>query len=230
MSEMPLPQSTAKVARTLAREEVYTKLQDWVIDGTLAPSEVLHDARIAQLFGVSRTPVREALRRLEDEGLVETALNRWTRVAPVDLAATSEVYSIIEVLETFALQAAFTELRPQDLSQMRAANRAMREAGESGNVAAAIVGDEAFHQVWLARLGNVELLVLMARLKAKVRRAELCYFGEDLRTRESYREHAAIYKAIQQERLQDAIEALRANWRGSLARLRHTIVSKETRE
>src|SRR5579862_8519687 len=104
---MPLPVPTAKLTRTLAREEVYGKLQGWVIDGTLAPSEVLHDARIAQLLGVSRTPVREALRRLEDEGFVQTALNRWTRVAPIDLVAALEVYSIIEVLEVFALEQAF---------------------------------------------------------------------------------------------------------------------------
>ncbi len=73
---MPLPQSKNKLSRTLAREEVYGRLRAWIIDGRLGPRELLRDQDIAAIVGVSRTPVREALRRLEDEGLVETALNR----------------------------------------------------------------------------------------------------------------------------------------------------------
>ena len=87
---MPIPESGPKISRTLARDDAYNKLRGWIIDGTLKPEEVLHDQHIAALLGVSRTPVREALRRLEDEGLVETALNRWTRVAALDLNRTAE--------------------------------------------------------------------------------------------------------------------------------------------
>jgi DNA-binding GntR family transcriptional regulator len=223
---MPLPELTAKLARTLAREEVYDKLQGWVIDGTLAPGEILHDARIAQLLGVSRTPVREALRRLEDEGLVETALNRWTRVAPINLGASIEVYSIVEALEVFALQQVFTKLPPQDLQQLRAANKAMQRAVQNGDPAAAIAADEAFHQVWLTRLANAELSLLIARFKTKLRRAELAYFGGAVRAQQSYREHAAIYKAIQEQMLPDAIAALKRNWQGSMGRLRSLVETK----
>ena len=66
---MPIPESGPKISRTLARDDAYNKLRGWIIDGTLKPEEVLHDQHIAALLGVSRTPVREALRRLEDEGL-----------------------------------------------------------------------------------------------------------------------------------------------------------------
>jgi DNA-binding GntR family transcriptional regulator len=223
---MPLPEPTAKLARTLAREEVYDKLQGWAVDGTLRPGEILHDAKIAQLFGVSRTPVREALRRLEDEGLVETALNRWTRVAPINLGASIGIYSIIEVLEVFALQQVFTELTPQDLRQLLAANKAMRRAVQNREPAASIAADEAFHQVWVTRLANIELSLLIARLKTKLRRAELAYFGAAVRAQRSYREHAAIYRAVQQQKLPDAIAALRRNWQGSMDRLRRLVETK----
>ena len=86
---MPIPESGPKNSRRLARDDAYNKLRGWIIDGTLKPEEGLHDQHIAALLGVSRTPVREAC-RLEDEGLVETALNRWTRVAPLDLNSTAE--------------------------------------------------------------------------------------------------------------------------------------------
>src|SRR5207248_3505224 len=82
-SRMPIPQTEIRLTRSLARDEAYEKIRDWIIDGTLRPGELLRDQEIAQSLGVSRTPMREALRRLEDEGFVETALNRWTRVAPL---------------------------------------------------------------------------------------------------------------------------------------------------
>ena len=106
---MPIPESGPKISRTLARDDAYNKLRGWIIDGTLKPEEVLHDQHIAALLGVSRTPVREALRRLEDEGLVETGgWNRWTRVQlPLDLNRAAEIYAIIEVLEVLAFKQAF---------------------------------------------------------------------------------------------------------------------------
>src|SRR6266849_9018855 len=67
----------------LAREAVYARLRDWILRGPLEPGEIIRDADIAQALGVSRTPVREALLRLEGDGLVETAPARWTRVAPL---------------------------------------------------------------------------------------------------------------------------------------------------
>src|SRR5262249_2190933 len=115
---MPLPKTGAKMSRTLAREEAYFKLRQWIIDGTLQPGEVLRDQEIASLVGVSRTPVREALRRLEDENLVETALNRWTRVAPLDFTKIAESYAIIEALEVMALELAFPYLTAEDLQGM----------------------------------------------------------------------------------------------------------------
>ena len=125
---MPLPQSESKLSRTLAREEVYGRLRAWIIDGRLRPGELLRDQDIAATVGVSRTPVREALRRLEDEGLVETALNRWTRMAPIDVEKAAEIYAIVEALELFALGTAIKRLTAQDITRMREANQAMRHA------------------------------------------------------------------------------------------------------
>src|SRR5215469_15847348 len=143
---MPLPQTETRLARWLAREEAYGKIRDWIIDGTLRPGEILRDQEIAQSLGVSRTPVREALRRLEDEGFVETALNRWTRVAPLDLRKAIEEYRIIEALEVLAMQDA--QLTPQDLSGMEIANEAMRKAIQRKDAAGALRADEIFHGAW----------------------------------------------------------------------------------
>jgi DNA-binding GntR family transcriptional regulator len=217
---MPLPPSDLKVSRPLAREEAYDRLRGWIIAGTLRPGEVLRDHDIAAALGVSRTPVREALRRLEDEGFVVTALNRWTRVAPLDLEATAQSYLVLEALDVLALELAFARLTPDDVRRLLDANRAMRAAAGRHDPAAAVAADEAFHQVWVERAGNGELAALAARLRAKLRRVELAYFDAASRARASFAEHAAVIRALRRRSLPAARTALRRNWRGSVERMR----------
>ena len=76
---MPLPFKTKPFNRSSMREEVYKMLLTWILEGEFRPGEKLLDKDLAESMGVSRTPVREALRRLEDKGLVESSANRWTR-------------------------------------------------------------------------------------------------------------------------------------------------------
>ena len=92
---MPLPVSdTAPVERRLLRDVVYGRLYEGILDGTLEPGETLLDEKLTAWLGVSRTPIREALMKLADLGLVEMAPNRYTRVAPIDLKAIDEaIYS-----------------------------------------------------------------------------------------------------------------------------------------
>lgn len=222
---MPLPQTEVRLSRSLAREEAYEKIREWVIHGTLRPGELLRDQEIAQSLGVSRTPVREALRRLEDEGFVETALNRWTRVAPLDLRKAIEIYEVIEALEVFALERA--QLSSQDLENMIAANAAMRRSIERKKAASALTADEAFHGTWMARAQNSELWVLVAQLKTKMRRVELAYWDRAAQTEQSVREHTAIVKALRKGSQREAIAALRQNWEGSMRRLRTVAESQD---
>jgi DNA-binding GntR family transcriptional regulator len=215
---MPVPQSGVKMSRTLAREEAYDKLRDWIIDGTLRPGEVLRDQEIAASLGVSRTPVREALRRLADENLVETSLNRWTRVAPVDLTGAAETYAVIEALEVLALELALPKIKPADVREMTEANRAMRDAVGRQEPMEAVTADEAFHEVLIRRAGNGVLSVLLKQLKTKLRRIEVAYFDAAAPAHVSFREHAAVVAALKNRSLPEALAALRRNWRGSFER------------
>src|SRR6185312_4111474 len=217
---MPLPQSHSRVSRTLARDEAYEKLRDWIVGGILQPEEVLRDQEIAQSLGVSRTPVREALRRLEDEGLVETALNRWTRVAPLDLEKAIETCTIIAALEALALQKAFAALTLKDLERLRHANHLMQKAISRRDATAALAADEAFHDVWNARSANAELFVMVAQLKTRMRRVELAYWDRSAQTRQSFREHQTLLRALRERSRRRALSALKQNWEGSTIRLR----------
>src|SRR5689334_15799597 len=96
-----------KIQRTFVREEAYRTLRNWILDGTLAPGVQIRDREIAEQLGVSRTPIREALLRLEDEGLVQTKPNRATRVTTIDFHNAFHLYSIVWTLEQLALTQAF---------------------------------------------------------------------------------------------------------------------------
>jgi DNA-binding GntR family transcriptional regulator len=217
------------MSRPLAREEAYERLRGWIVAGTLRPGETLRDQDIALALGVSRTPVREALRRLEDEGFVVTALNRWTRVAPLDLEGAVEIYVVLEALELLALALAFGRLSSEDVNRLAKANLAMREAAGRHEPAAAVAADEAFHQVWIDEAQNGELAAMTARLKSKLRRVELAYFDAASRARASFAEHAAIVRAVRGRSLPAARAALQRNWRGSVQRLRALVAQSSPR-
>jgi DNA-binding GntR family transcriptional regulator len=223
---MPLPLAGRKVSRTLAREEAYSRLRSWIIEGTLQPEELLRDQEVAAALGVSRTPVREALRRLEDEGFVETALNRWTRVTPLDFSRAAETYAVIEALELLALELAFPQLTDHHLERLIDANRAMRQAARQQQPAQAVLADERFHEVWIQLADNGELTALLGQLKMKLRRVELAYFDAASRAHRSYREHAAIIQGAESGSLTKTRAALKRNWRESLRRLRATVESR----
>lgn len=101
---MPVPQSaTPNAPRTLLRDVVYNQLLAAIEDGTLEPGERLNDADLTSWLGVSRTPVREAISRLESEGLIEMAANRYTRVSSQSADAFREANDLADALYSHAL-------------------------------------------------------------------------------------------------------------------------------
>lgn len=201
------------------RNEVYTALRDLIVTGELTPGEKLRDQDIAAHLGVSRTPVREALRRLEDERLVETAANRYTRVSPLSPAQASEVYPVIERLEGLALELAFKNLGKTDFKRLKMLNQDMRAALRADDVQSLVEADDDFHEVFISQSANPELRRLLASLKVKYRRLELAYFGNLSNALASLEEHEAFIQALANGDLSAAKRALALNWRSAQERL-----------
>jgi DNA-binding GntR family transcriptional regulator len=101
---MPVPKSTASQGpRRLLRDVVYEQMLEAIENGTLVAGERLNDDELTSWLGVSRTPVREAIARLESEGLVEMAANRYTRVASLSGPAHDEAAVLLAALHTWAI-------------------------------------------------------------------------------------------------------------------------------
>lgn len=181
------------------REQVYRALRDALVSGELPPGQRLRDQDLAARLGVSRTPVREALQRLEDEGLVETLPRALTRVAPIDALAAREAFPVVAALHALAARHGVPRLTAGEIAVMREANEALAHAIaalDPATVQRAIAADDAFHAVLLRAAGNGEITRTLERLTPKVRRLEYAQFGS-LAGRKSVQQHAAILAACE---------------------------------
>jgi DNA-binding GntR family transcriptional regulator len=208
---MPVPKRTAEASRTLLRDQAYVRLRDAILDGTLEPGEQLKDAEIAEWLGLSRTPIREALARLEEYGLVETAPNRYTRVAPLDAGDARDAFTVVAALHSLAASLGVPRLDDPELAGMREANEDFAAALRVNDVDRALAADDRFHGVLVHASANREIARSLERLTPKVRRLERARFGS-LAGRRSVEQHERILALCGAGDAERAAEAVRENW------------------
>ena len=208
---MPVPGERADTGRTLLRDQAYARLRDAILDGTLEPGEQLKDAELAEWLGLSRTPIREALARLEEYGLVETKPQSFTRVAPLSARDARDAFTVYAALEALAASLGVPRLTGGDLETMRAANRDFAQALATVDVDAALAADDRFHGVLVEAAANREITRSLERLRPKIRRLERARFGS-LAGRRSVEQHERIIALCGAGEAELAAEAVRANW------------------
>src|SRR5688500_10435660 len=96
----------ARVDRTLLRDSAYEAIKAAIVDGELAPGQTIRDLDLAAHLGLSRAPVREALARLADEGLVESKPQSWTRVTPLVLSEVRDAATVVRAMHEVAVREA----------------------------------------------------------------------------------------------------------------------------
>jgi DNA-binding GntR family transcriptional regulator len=197
--------------RPLLREDAYRAIRDAIVDGTLAPGEQLNDYALAQWLGVSRTPVREALGRLEDAGLVSTKPGRYTMVSPLDVRACRAAQSVTMAMHEIAVREAVPHMATGDFDAMRQANRRFADALRADDVDAAIAADEQLHAIPVAVAGNVALRTVLEQFTPLLRRFERLRFGS-LSGRDSVAQHDLIVAMCEAGDVEAAVAATRANW------------------
>ncbi len=222
---MPIPEQVEKFRRPLARKEVYATLQNWIVEGVYQPGEIMRDHDLAEALGVSRTPVREALQRLEDEGFVQTSANRWTRVAQIGMNEAKNLYPIIWSLEALAISLAQEHLTAQNFDAMGEANARLQQALAVRQAVEASQADYDFHQVFIHQSDNPDLIRMLREAKMRLRWLEIAYFRDYTLATISLHEHEAILDALRTGEHERAVQAVKVNWQESLKRV---LAQKET--
>lgn len=208
---MPIPSETLP-PRALLRDEVYARLRDAIVDGTLAPSEQLRDTDVATWLGVSRTPVREALLELGRTGLVQALPGRSTVVAPLEADGIRDAQAVVAAMHRLAVEAAVPRLTASDIERMRAANARFDAAQRAGDADAALEADRAFHAVAVAASGNAAAQAVIAQYEPVLHRAERLRFGSpDGRT--SVHRHALLIELCEAGDATGAAELAEQTWR-----------------
>jgi len=194
---MPIPLDRAPLRTTLLRDSVHDRLRDAIVDGTLAPGEVVRDTELAAWLGVSRTPVREALLRLGETGLVRSAPGRSTVVAEIDLAEVREAHAVVVAMHRLAVAEAVDRLTDDDVERMRAANLRFAAAIDAHDTDAALAADDDFHRIAVEVSGNRALTTVLDQFGPVVRRLE----------RRRFASHAGEQSVVLHDRLVEACAA-----------------------
>lgn len=181
----------------LLRDDVFARLRDAIVDGTLAPGEQLRDQELAAWLGVSRTPVREALLRLQQAGLVIAAPQRSTVVSPLDLRAVRDARAVVSAMHSLAVRAAVSQLTEDDLARMRAANDRFAAALTAGDADAAIAADDELHGIPVRAAANEAARAVLDQFTPLLRRVERLRFSS-LAGRRSVALHARLIDACAQ--------------------------------
>jgi DNA-binding GntR family transcriptional regulator len=203
--------SFGPVRRTLLRDEAYRVIRDAIIAGTLAPGEIVRDADLAERLGLSRAPVREALARLVDEGLVESKPQSYTRVTRLDLREVRDAVVVVRAMHDLAVRAAVPILREADVLTMRAANAQFAAAVRVGDVEAALAADDALHDVLVAVYANRAVAATIERFTPLIRRLERRKFAT-LSGQRSVRLHEELIEACAAGNIDGAVAVSAAIW------------------
>ena len=208
---MPVPERVGVISRSLLRENAYHSIRDAIVDGTLAPGERLNDADLAQWLGVSRTPVREALARLEEAGLVRTKPGRYTMVSPLDVRAARAAQTVTAAMHELAVREAAPHLSADQIEAMRAANARFADALQADDIDAAIASDDEFHGVAVTASANPALRAVLEQFTPVLRRLERLHFSS-LSGRDSVALHERIIALCEAGDAEGAAAAARDNW------------------
>lgn len=125
---------TGGITRRLLRDQIYDTLLEAILDGTLDPGDVLHDDALTTWLGASRTPIREALSKLAEHGIVEFVPHKYARVAPLDLRLINEGLVAAGMLHEHAVRRTAASLSDEQLAQLREALETAETAQRDGDL------------------------------------------------------------------------------------------------
>ncbi|WP_457255797.1 GntR family transcriptional regulator [Pedococcus sp. P5_B7] len=208
---MPVPAPQPPVSRALLRDDVYRRVRDAIVDGTLGPGEQLRDQELAAWLGVSRTPVREALLRLQQAGLVAALPGRSTTVASLDTRAARDAQAVVAEMHRLAVHDAVGLLTADDLARMRAANARFRLALGAGDAEGALAADDELHGIPVAAAGNAALAAVLDQFTPVLRRVERLRFSS-LSGRGSVALHARLIDLCEAGDREAAAEVSHQTW------------------
>lgn len=179
------------------RELVYEELRNLILSGEIKPGTRMMEIELADSMGVSRTPIREAIRKLEKEGLVTIEPRKGAYVSTISMNDIVNILQIRGTLEGLAAMLAATRIKEIELMKLKEASQAFDRAVEEGNTKDMISNDTLFHHIIVEASGNDLLIKMVTDLQEIVLRFRYLYYKDFKRAEKMPPEHANILRAIE---------------------------------
>ena len=194
---MAYQEMSAKVDELIPlRDVVFKKLRRAILLEELKAGERLTEIRLADRLGVSRTPIREAMRKLELEGLVVMVPRRGAVVAKISEKNLRDVLEIRRVLDMLCARLACERMSEEAKEKLNTACQDFEEAVKSGDLRDVAQKDVALHNIIIGATGNLTLQQMLDNLAEQMYRYRVKYLKDDSQYQTLSREHRAICKSI----------------------------------
>ena len=162
-----------RLQRNSLHQQVVERLRDMIVEGELAPGRRIPEAELCESFGISRTPLREALRVLDSEGLVEPDGTRGSRVTKITTREIAELFEVVSGIERMAAELAAERMTDADVENLRAITLRMEQHFQRGDRQKYFRLNQVIHHTIVKLAGNGILASTHAGLMNKVRRGAL---------------------------------------------------------
>lgn len=179
------------------REKILETIREAILRGTLRPGEKVPEPELAERFGISRTPIREAFRQLESEGFLTVVPRKGAVVTDLSERDVEEFYSIKSILEGYAARIAAEKLSDRDIERLNGINERLEQLAREGDVKTFFRVHNEFHELFIRAAGNDKLAELIGQLVLKFNRLRMTSLSLPGRMEISVLEHKKIIEAFQ---------------------------------
>ena len=193
------------------RDVVFKTLRQAILKGDMVPGERLMEIQLAKKLGVSRTPIREAIRKLELEGLVTMVPRKGAEVAGITEKNLRDVLEVRRALEELAIELACERIHEGMVTELVAAERDFKDATAGSDAIKIARMDEKFHDIIFQATENDKLVQMLNNLREQMYRYRLEYIKDEKPRQTLLAEHEEIINAIQSRQVSQAKSAIRSH-------------------
>ena len=213
------------------RSKAYEVLKDAIIRGSLRPGQRLIESQLAELLNISRTPLREAMLRLESEGFVQRLSSGGAQVKPLSAEEIRDLYAIRAVLEGLAVREAAERITDAQLERLAVLTRELEAIEDGADLEYIANLGEMFHLVILEASGSRQLAEHLRLLRDQIQRYRYLTIQVAGRGRAAAGEHTALLAVLRQRDPAQAEQAMRQHvhqaWQSMMSRLREVDLGAE---
>lgn len=209
------------------RDVVFNTLREAILRGDLVAGERLMELQLAAKLGVSRTPIREAIRMLEQEGLAITIPRKGAIVAGMTEKDMQDVLEIREALEELSVQVACDKITDEEIEKLQKNMKNFEHSLKSGDLKKMAQADVEFHDVIYQATDNPKLINMLNNLREQMYRYRVEYLKNPENHEQLLKEHEAIYKGIVEKDKQAVTNMIRKHISNQVDVVKHIIREQE---